>query len=46
MHILPYDKDSTYPGCLGDQYTGLGAQTLTPKKDFLSFLFSAVFQQK
>ena len=32
--------------CLGDQYTGLGAQTLAPEKQFSSFLFSVVFQQK
>ena len=36
----------TYPGCLGDRYTGLGAQTLTPKKQLLSFLLSDVLQQK
>ena len=27
----------TYPGCLGAQYTGLGTQTLAPKKGFLTF---------
>ena len=36
----------TYPGCLGDRYTGLGAQTLVPKKHLLSFLLSDVLQQK
>ena len=35
-----------YPGCLGDHYTGLGAQTLVSKKHFQSFLFSVVFHQK
>ena len=35
-----------YPGCLGDQYIGLGAQTLVPKKHFSSFLLSVVLQQK
>ena len=35
-----------YSGGLGDRYTGLGAQTLMPKKDFSRFLFSVVFQQK
>ena len=27
----------TYPGRLGTGYTGLGAQTLAPKKGFLTF---------
>ena len=27
----------TYPGRLGARYTGLGAQTLAPKKGFLTF---------
>ena len=31
---------------LGDWYTGLGAQTLAPKKQFLIFLFLVIFQQK
>ena len=35
-----------YSGWLGDWYTGLGAQSLTIKKHFSSFLFSVVFQQK
>ena len=35
-----------YPGRLGDWYTGLGAQTLVPKKHFSSFLFAVVFHQK
>ena len=35
-----------YTGCLGDQYTGLGAQTLIPKYHFSSFVLSVVFQQK
>ena len=34
-----------YSGYLGDRYTGLGAQTLTPKKHFLSFYVLFVFQQ-
>ena len=36
----------TNSGHLGDQYTGLVAQTLAPKKLFSSILFSVVFQQK
>ena len=36
----------THPGRLGDRYTGLGAQTLAPKKHILGFLFSVVFQLK
>ena len=35
----------TYPGRLGARYTGLGAQTLAPKKSFLTFylkIFSCV----
>ena len=36
----------TYSGYLGEQYTGLGAQTLHPKKDISRFLFTIVFQQK
>ena len=36
----------TSSGHLGDQYTGLVAQTLVPKKLFSSILFSVVFQQK
>ena len=35
-----------YSGCLGDRFTGFGAQTLPPKKHFSSFLSSVVFQQK
>ena len=35
-----------YPGRLGDWYTGLGAQTLVPKKHLSSFRFSVVFPQK
>ena len=27
----------TYPGCLGARYNSLGAQTLAPKKGFLTF---------
>ena len=36
----------TYPGRLGGSFTGLGVQTLAPKKHFSSFVFSVVFQQK
>ena len=36
----------THPGRLGDRYTGLGAQTLAPKKHVLGFLFSVVFYLK
>ena len=35
-----------YSGGLGDRYTGLGAQTLMPKKNFSRSLFSVVVQQK
>ena len=31
---------------LGDQYTGFGGQTLTPKYHFSSFVLSVVFKQK
>ena len=34
------------PGCLGDQYTGFGAQTVDHKKDFSRFLSSIVSQHK
>ena len=37
-------KAMIYADFLGDQYTDLGTQTLVPKKHFLSFLFSVVFQ--
>ena len=36
----------TYPGHFRDLYTGLGTQTLAPKKHLQSFLFSVVLQQK
>ena len=36
----------TYSGCLGDRYTGLGAQTLAHKKQFSSFLFQLYFNKK
>ena len=39
-------KSVTYPGRLGDRYTGLGAQTPVPKRHFSNFFFSVVFQQK
>ena len=32
-------------GCLGDQYTSLGAQIMAPKKHISSFIFLVVFQQ-
>ena len=34
------------PGHLGAQYTGLGAQTLVPKKGFLPSFFSVAIQQR
>ena len=36
----------TYSGRLGDRYTGLGAQTLTPEKHFSSFIFQLYFNKK
>ena len=36
----------THSGRLGDRYSGLGAQSLAPKKHFLSFLLTVVFQLK
>ena len=36
----------TYPGHLGAQYTGLGTQTLAPKKSFLTSFFSVAIQQR
>ena len=33
----PISKAVTYPGRLGAGYTSLGAQTLAPKKGFLTF---------
>ena len=35
----------TYSGHLGDRYTGLGTQTLTPKKHFSSCFVLFAFQQ-
>ena len=35
-----------YPGCLGDQYTGLGPKTLVPKKHFQVFFFQLYFIKK
>ena len=40
------DVNSDVLGRLGDQYTGLGVQTLAPEKHFSGFLFSVVLQQK
>ena len=34
----------TYPGRLGAQYTGLGTQTLVPKKGFLTFYLKIFFK--
>ena len=34
----------THPGCLGACYTGLGAQTLAPRKGFLTFFFEDFFE--
>ena len=34
----------TYPGRLGARYTGLGAQTLVPKKGFLTFYLKIFFK--
>ena len=34
----------TYPGRLGARYTGLGAQTLAPKKGFLTFYLKIFFK--
>ena len=34
----------TYPGHLGARYTSLGAQTLTPKKCFLTFCLKISFK--
>ena len=33
-----------YPGCLAAWYTGLGAQTLAPKKGFLTFYLKIFFK--
>ena len=37
--MLTFPKSVTYSGCLGDQYTSLGTQTLKPKKTFQDFFF-------
>ena len=34
----------TYPGCLGARYNSLGAQTLAPKKGFLTFYLKIFFK--
>ena len=36
----------TYPGRLGARYTGLGTQTLAPKKSFLTSFFSVAIQKR
>ena len=43
VHLL-YAKPVTYSGCLGDRYTGLGAQTFCTQKTL--FLFPVALQQK
>ena len=39
-------KPVTYSHQLGDRYTGLGGQTLAPKKHFSSLLFQSYFHKK
>ena len=39
-------KAVTYSGRLENWYTGLGTQTLTPKKTLFKFSFSVAFEQK
>ena len=34
----------TYPGRLGARYTGLGTQTVAPKKGFLTFYLKIFFK--
>ena len=46
MNPYPLYHPGMYTGRLGDWYTSLGAQTLTPKYHFSSFVLSVVFQQK
>ena len=41
-----YKYTLTYSDCLGDRYTGLGAQTLALKRYFSIFLFSLYFNKK
>ena len=41
--IREFGRAVTYPGRLGAWYTGLGAQTLAPKKAFFNFLFEDFF---
>ena len=36
----------TPPGCLGDWYTGLGTQTLAPKKHYQDFFVQLYFNKK
>ena len=44
--IREFGRAVTYPGRLGARYTGLGAQTLAPKKGFLTSFFSVAIQQR
>ena len=44
VEIWPISKAVTYPGCLGAGYTSLGAQTLAPKKGFLTFYLKIFFK--
>ena len=43
---LIYNITVTYPGRLWARYTGLGAQTLVPKKGFLTSFFTVAIQQR
>ena len=42
--VIVYVITVTYPGCLGAQYTGLGTQTLVPKKGFSIFCLKISFK--
>ena len=42
--IREFGRAVTYPGRLGARYTGLGAQTLAPKKGFLTFYLKIFFK--
>ena len=39
-----FNTSVTYPGRLGARYTGLGTQTLAPKKSFLTFYLKIFFK--
>ena len=45
MFLVSWSLAVSYSGGLGDSYTGLGSQTLVPKKHFSSFHFSVALQQ-